>query len=389
MNGFRPTGLRLLVCSSVVLIALSLSTLPAGAAPGSRAVPWSPNPGSFNSLIAVSADSASDAWAVGYYETGGGVDKTLIVHWNGSSWSKLPSPNPNPNYNVLGGVTAVSPTDAWAVGQTKTGTIPETLIMHWNGTKWTRVPSPSPGIDGILLGVAASPASGKNAWAVGSYLSSTGAESLHTLILHWNGTAWSRVKSPNPTTQGNALSGVSMTSAKSAWAVGSISSGDQTLILHWNGTKWSQVKSFSVSGDLTSVSSASPSTGWAVGSDDDSPTHTIIAARSGSTWSTEASPNPSAAGNYLYGVSADSATSAWAVGYETQSSDQYILIARWSGTIWQQVPGVNPSSTSNKLYGISAVSTTSAWAVGSYVDDNTSDTDTLILHWNGTSWTQQ
>jgi len=383
MRRVRVAGVRLVACCTVVLVGLSLSGLQAGAAAGGRVEPLSPNPSNYSVLYGVSADSATDAWAVGSYQTGGDVYKTLILHWDGSDWSQVPSPNPSAQQNHLNAVAAVSPKDAWAVGQTPSGT----LIVHWNGAKWSRVKSPSPGTDINLSGVAVSATSAKSAWAVGSDYGT--AHEYVTLILHWNGTKWTQVKSPSPGTD-DYLSAVSAPSTNNAWAVGGTSQGstEDTLILHWNGTKWSQVKSFSVSGGLASVSSASSSTGWAVGSDGD--THqTIIAARSGSTWSTEASPNPSATDNYLNGVSAVSPTSAWAVGYETQSSDQYMLIAHWSGTMWQQVPAVNPSLTANELFDVSAVSDSDVWAVGSYVDDNTSDTDTLILHWDGTKWSQQ
>ena len=48
----------------------------------------------------------------------------------------------------------------------------------------------------------------------------------------------------------------------------------------------------------------------------------------------------------------------------------------------------NPSSTINELHGVSAVSATDAWAVGDYVNNTTSADDTLILHWSGTSWSR-
>jgi hypothetical protein len=34
-----------------------------------------------------------DVWAVGS-RIGTGGDKTLIVHWNGSAWKRVPSPSP-------------------------------------------------------------------------------------------------------------------------------------------------------------------------------------------------------------------------------------------------------------------------------------------------------
>jgi hypothetical protein len=42
----------------------------------------------YNALTSVSADSASDAWAVGSYVSNTtGVRDTLILHWNGTAWS--------------------------------------------------------------------------------------------------------------------------------------------------------------------------------------------------------------------------------------------------------------------------------------------------------------
>src|SRR5438128_5538070 len=49
-----------------------------------------------NYLNGVTCVSASDCWAVGYYNNGSGgsgVGQTLIEHWNGTSWSIVPSPN--------------------------------------------------------------------------------------------------------------------------------------------------------------------------------------------------------------------------------------------------------------------------------------------------------
>ena len=80
---------------------------------------------------------------------------------------------------------------AWAVGCTAcyTGTSPSpstrTLILRWNGTAWTRVPSPGP--DARLLGVTA--LSGSDAWAVG-------IADGKTLILRWNGQTWSGTVGP-------------------------------------------------------------------------------------------------------------------------------------------------------------------------------------------------
>jgi hypothetical protein len=56
------------------------------------------------------------------------------------------------------------------------------------------------------------------------------------LILHWTGTAWEQVHSPDPTPgHGENLTGVTATSARNAWVVGYAGGGRQVLIAHWNG----------------------------------------------------------------------------------------------------------------------------------------------------------
>ncbi len=197
-----------------------------------------PSPGLTGSLSSVAAISGGDAWAVGDTSTQSGRGASLILHWNGKAWRRVPSPNPSAG-TVLAGVAATSAGDAWAVGYTGMGPRTcgrcTTLILHWNGKAWKRVPSPNPSAGSMLAGVAATSAG--NAWAVGSTPSLGGS----ILILHWNGKAWKRVPSPNPP-GGGTLTGVAATSARSAWAVG-FSQGGGTLILRWNGKAWKRVPS--------------------------------------------------------------------------------------------------------------------------------------------------
>ena len=158
------------------------AVLGCSAGPGVRAAADPPFPGS---LHGVAAASSTDAWAVGFTSPPGGRNYTLIVHWNGTAWSRVPSTGPNATMGTLFSVSATSSTNAWAVGAASTG--PQDLIVHWNGTTWFRVAGPSPGPHSGLLAVTATSAT--NAWAVGDY--STPAGQPRTLILHWNGTNWS------------------------------------------------------------------------------------------------------------------------------------------------------------------------------------------------------
>ena len=69
-------------------------------------------------LTSVSGTSSTDVWGAGRFGPGPAYNN-LIEHWNGSAWSQVPSPSPNPgNSNLLLGVAAVTPSDAWVVGGT-------------------------------------------------------------------------------------------------------------------------------------------------------------------------------------------------------------------------------------------------------------------------------
>jgi hypothetical protein len=96
--------------------------------------------GIYKRVNGVAATSTRNAWAVG----SNGLGKTLIMHWNGSAWTQVPSPNFG-GVNSLAGVAAVSANNVWAVGQTGSLSSPKSLILRWNGKAWKRVPSPSPG----------------------------------------------------------------------------------------------------------------------------------------------------------------------------------------------------------------------------------------------------
>ncbi len=174
--------------------------------------------------------SAREAWAVGF-DTLRGASQTLILHWNGSAWKQVRSPNPGgPGHdNSLLGARATSASNAWAVGSYVSGTAQRTLVLHWNGSAWKQVKTPNPSAtNNSLAGIAAT--SPTSAWAVGSYVSGS---ARRTLVLHWNGSVWEQVKTPNPGS-GSSLAGIGATSANNIWAVGSFFNGtaEQTLALH-------------------------------------------------------------------------------------------------------------------------------------------------------------
>jgi hypothetical protein len=124
-------------------------------------------------LTGVAASSADNAWAVGNYGIGT-VHQPLILQSNGTSWTQIRSPDlGGPGHSsFLTSVTVVSPHDAWAAGYYRSAGFAgyRTLILHWNGTTWSQVPTPapSPAHQGQLYGITAT--SPRNAWAAGYQL---------------------------------------------------------------------------------------------------------------------------------------------------------------------------------------------------------------------------
>jgi hypothetical protein len=223
-----------------------------------------PPPSAVGSLSGVVALSQKDVWAVGSYN-----GSTLVLHWDGLQWSVVPSPSPGSSDNLYG-ITAVSTSGIWAVGEYNDGTAPyQTLTMHWNGTQWSTVSSPNvTSQDNHLFGVSA--VASNDVWAVGSVYNYGGSSSPQTLTMHWNGTAWSVVPSPNPGSWRNYLYGVAALSANDVWAVGGFGAGDvgHTLVEHWDGAQWNVTPSQDLGSDdnyLLAVAALSPSDLWTAG----------------------------------------------------------------------------------------------------------------------------
>lgn len=232
--------------------------------------------------------------------------------------------------------------------------------------------------DKMLASVAA--VSKSDAWAVGS------------LIEHWNGSSWSVVGGARTPKCAVYLNGVAARSASSAWAVGYCGTirSHRPIIEHWNGHQWSVQPSpgaaASAVSQLNSVTVTSQSSAWAVGEyESKGKTIPLIERWNGRAWRIQASPDPGSHGAALASVTALSATSAWAVGLVLGASttQSLTLIEHWNGRRWHTQPSVSPGSE-NFLVGVTALSGTQAWATGAYVFG--SDTGTLVESWSGTSW---
>lgn len=362
---------------------LALLLLPSGGATaralalscGQWSIVPSPSPGTMAGLSDIVAIFPQDVWAVGGYVGTQGYNQALIEHWNGNRWIDVPSPNPGPARSFLQGVAAVSSTDVWAVGGTDAPNWadPGTLIEHWNGTSWSVLPSTT----GLLYGVSV--LSSNNVWTVG-------LNSGKTLVEQWNGTQWNIIPSPNPGAFGNRLASVTALSPTDIWAVGDYAAtkfGDQSLVEHWNGKQWRVVKS-PVLGqfpyELRAISAVAANDIWAVGTYTTPPgdiSLTLTEHWNGKMWSVVPSPSPTG-DDILLGVAAISTSDVWAVG--DYSVGGHHLVIQWNGTSWNVVPSPHRSNTVSSLGAVSADSVGNMWTAGVDINKSKFTYRTLIEH---------
>ncbi len=235
--------------------------------------------GGLEGLRAVSAVSANDIWAAGSADIvsgTSGVVQTLIEHWDGQVWSVIPSVNINPPgqliYNTLESVSAVSANDVWAVGYYELidGYRTANLVEHWDGQRWQVATVPQPGVgSGVARLYSVSAHAANDAWAVGEYAIHP---TSYLQALHWDGISWQLVPVPVPPDYLlDPLQAVIAIGPRDAWAVGSyqVNYGlNRTMVEHWDGVNWLQVSSPNDSHNdyLNSIAAVSPTELWAVGS---------------------------------------------------------------------------------------------------------------------------
>ncbi|HZC52019.1 MAG TPA: hypothetical protein VE441_05940 [Mycobacterium sp.] len=373
--------------SLAVAVAVGLA-LPAGAPGAAQSVSAAPNHVD-KVMSSVSADSATDAWAVGDVH-----GRPSGWHWDGASWVETPI-SASPRVGVVD-VLSLAPHNAFGVGSwlDRDG-LHHALITHWNGEAWARMSRPhiGSGCDFTSWLSAVGGTSGRDVWAVGH----SGDCNSKSLILHWNGTRWRHLTSP----YGHyciygacTLRAVSADRVDDAWAVGG------ALVAHWNGRSWQRAPLPEPRRDtnlffLTGVTALSPRNVWAVGrvyvQRRPNVLHDLILHWNGTQWSRVHSPEPGPMWNELADVDAVSARDVWAVGTyhdATKTPKHRSLIIHWNGTAWSRVASPQPGRASDVI-SVSALSGSNAWVVGSYVADETTGLlRCLVLHWNGQRWTR-
>jgi len=341
-------------------------------------------------LSGVSGTGPSDVWAVGYYASNNAWH-TLIEHWDGSSWSIIPSPDVITTtgrnaVNVLNAVVAIAPNDAWAVGYDVSLDAPyATLTLHWNGSAWQVVPSPNPPpspntLYNALLGVSA--VSSNDVWAVGGNPFVSSADDTRGILMHWDGATWQLFPNPPGTASwiNTNRTSVKAIASNDVWAAGQYSA------FHWNGSAWTVPTGFSGQ-DIAAIDASASNNVWSDG------THSVpdgnygfypsadAQSFNGTTWQSRTPPD--FYDSYFKGITVLSPTNVWAVG---SNFGKTTLTNQWDGSAWHVVGSANANPNpdingGNTLQSVTHTSATDLWAVGYYTDNGLSHPRALIEHY--------
>jgi hypothetical protein len=331
----------------------------------------------------------------------------------GNIFSTQPSPSPNLQGNTLNAVTAISATDAWAVGYQNDNNLNEsrTLAMHWDGTAWKTVSSPNPAntpscqgfnTGNILNSISA--VATNDVWAAGFSFDCLTFE-LKPMAMHWNGTAWKVTTTPKvPFKNNSAFNGILALASDNVYAVGytpELNGADLTLIEHWNGKAWKVMPSPSIKNHtniLFGISGSSPTDIWTVGARiaPNFPIETLTLHYDGTAWKIVPSPNVLTTGdlnqNVMMSVQAVAPNDVTAVGYVLDENNlrELTMIQHWNGSKWAIVPSPNQSTAAgsfNTLHGVTALSATDMYATGFFVDTASGGQQrTFVVHSDGSTW---
>ncbi|MFI5908503.1 fibronectin type III domain-containing protein [Dactylosporangium sp. NPDC051541] len=212
----------------------------------------------YNILLGVAGRAADDVWAVGWngYLFGPDLHRPAIQRWNGSSWSlsTVPPIGDNAQNVVVTAVTARTADDAWATGYYSNddqGLVTHPFALHFNGTAWTRADPVDVVRGGSVNRVnltAVKALAADDVWAAGNvlYTDAQGAGQSQAIVQHWNGTAWSVVPGPSSDATSTTLTGLAVLAPDDVWAAGTTAASAaggarDPLLEHWDGHTWTAV----------------------------------------------------------------------------------------------------------------------------------------------------
>jgi hypothetical protein len=384
----RPARTRLRLTIILFTLAVVLSVAPAQAAATWTKV-TSPNRGTVASalqdvVMVPGAVPATTAWAVGYYyDSNLAAYRTMTQRFNGTSWSIVPSVNAGATgYSQLNRVDATSTSNVWAIGS---------LVERYNGTNWVAMSSPA----GVALR-GLDVVSPSEVWVAGY------SGSAATVAQWKNGTWTTRYTQASTGRHLTVFEAIAVDASGQVWAVGWDRDYDapgrpvSSLVVHYNGTSWTREATPNpanrntlndvvvlANGEVFAVGVAQDTSGGGI------TPRSLMLRRQGGTWSSLTVPKGEAGSqDQLLSVAAVSSTSVWSVGYySSPSSGLYEpLLVHWTGNGGAGTLAVShpsPALTVSALAsGVSATSAGNLWAAG-YTSPPSGGNATLILKGTG------
>ncbi|HZM01180.1 MAG TPA: hypothetical protein VFD43_13115 [Planctomycetota bacterium] len=280
---------------------------------------------------------------------------------------------------------------------------------------WTQEPSPdAPGANQTWINDMESIAA-DDIWAVGrGYVQFTASDwNMHTFAMHFDGTQWSVVPTPNPNPVPELtyceLNAVAALAPDDVWVAGTRNDvddgagyvGTHNLVMHWDGSKWQQMDapipaSFGlqgVSGDgIYDILALAPDDIWFFGewirmnAQGFTFRHALAMHYDGSDFFVhEDFPIVGSDGGTIYASDAAASDDIWAVGAggdgDPAGANQSFIF-HWDGSSWEHVPSGTIPGVWHDLGDVKVLGPDDVWISGSsWAPPNV--VTQFMLHWDG------
>lgn len=168
---------------------------------------------------------------------------------------------------AVGGVSA---TDAWVILPQfySDRNAAKVSIYHFNGASWTQLPTPTGAYTAWHGASATSMAvlTTNNVWAVGNgvYPVDRATNGQTPFVLHWDGSRWLYFRNPPSfkSGTGQALSKVSADAPNDVWVAGTAGTPSATYLARWNGSAWTEISTRVASGGVSALKAFGPNDVW-------------------------------------------------------------------------------------------------------------------------------
>ncbi len=330
-------------------------------------------------ITGIAMASATEGWAVGYLPKDTAPSTSALLHYFAGDWRQVALP---PGLDARAELTTIamdSSVDGWAIatiptrGDSYATSIGRSALLHFTAGRWVVSQAT---VSGELTNLFLRGAS--DAWASGRSDDGTG------LLLHYDGQAWTRVRSP--TFAGVSLGAVDALSVTDVRVLGlrvGATGRDASFILHYDGRSWTQEPITIPNAALMAIVMVSPTDGWAVGAYcgcgvgfqqhlPQQGTYAALVLRyEHGVWQEITSPSQPLA-SPLFDLKMASATEGWAVGEDNR------LLHLTHGTLAEVSSPSGRTGFHPSLVTLSLSSPTEGWAGGN---------QGTLLHLHDGEWT--